>query len=163
MQTVRESRINVQYNTGVLLFLNMQSSVIHRSFLLWKPIYGNRTTKSTVVYLKAGSLDFHFASTRAIYELMNKISNWFLVKNEARATTKCSIRRMSTKIFKMHQSVKLICICSNKTERYEITQIQVCAKTQNFVGTVWFCDRFYGTVCSDEVGTLPAYFTNEIT
>jgi CRISPR/Cas system-associated endonuclease Cas1 len=49
---------------------------------------------------------------------MNKISNnWFPVKKDARVITKCSVRRMSIKIFKMHQSVILICICSNKTER----------------------------------------------
>jgi hypothetical protein len=135
----------------------------HKGFLLRKPIYGNRATKSTVAYLKVGCLVFHFASTSAIYKSMNEISNnRFLVKNDARANTNCSVRKMSTTIFKTHQYVILICICSHKTEWYETTQIQRCAKIQNFVGTVRFCNWFYGTVCDDEVGTLPTYFTNEI-
>jgi hypothetical protein len=66
---------------------------------------------------------------------MNKISNnWFLVKKDARAIAKCSVRRMSTKIFKTHQSVKLICIYGNKTERCEITQIKYVQKFKIMLG-----------------------------
>jgi hypothetical protein len=86
-------------------------------------MYGNLTIKSTVVYLQAGFLVFHFVSTTAIYELINKIlNNWFLVKKDSRAIAKCSDRSMSPKIFKMHQSVKLICTCSHKTEMRETKQ-----------------------------------------
>lgn len=131
---------------------------------MWKPIYGNPTTKSTVVYLKASFLVFHFASTTAIYELVNKISNnWFLVKKDARAITKCSVKRTSTKIFKTHQSVQLICICSNKTEKREITQICVCAKFKMLLGQYGSVTGFMEQCEVMKSVHCQLIFTNEIT